>query len=342
MNRSRSCSRARSAHSSSRRDSSRSCDSDVLVGAEMRDRQAAGSPRRDPLDRVVPRIEVDVGRRRGRDRQRLVADPDAADVSDVRRRVVQIADVVRRVPGCVGDLERAVQRPARRLRALAGSARAPARHGSPTAGPCHPRKDAVRCPAGRSDRAGAEPRARGRRPRAPATARPAPRSRRRGRDGCGSAAARAVGGRRAPRATYPHTRLGPGSTSTPSSSKQPITRSRPRCLTSISRTGAAPRPRPPAPREPPAASRWSPRSRRGPRARRRLVGPVVELLALPFVERRLLAVRRLGLGGVLGRRRKALGGGIREREQLRRELAGVLHDPARVPPRSGRSPNRGR
>ena len=66
-------------------------------------------------------------------------------------------------------------------------------------------------------------------------------TRRRDRGGCGSAAERGVADRRGPRSECPASWSAPGSTRTPSNSQQPITRSRPRCRTSISLTLDDPR-----------------------------------------------------------------------------------------------------
>src|SRR5581483_212887 len=79
---------------------------DILVGAEVRDREAARPQGFDRRQRVAPGIEVDVGRRRGREHDPAV-DPHAGDVAreDPPRRLVQVGDVVRGVAGGMGDLE---------------------------------------------------------------------------------------------------------------------------------------------------------------------------------------------------------------------------------------------
>src|SRR5919198_3335418 len=77
---------------------------DVLVACEVGDRKALRLPRRDGVERLVPQLEVDVGRRSGRD-DRAARDAHAADVADERGggRLVQIADVVGGVAGRVLD-----------------------------------------------------------------------------------------------------------------------------------------------------------------------------------------------------------------------------------------------
>ena len=160
-------------------------------------------------------------------------DPHAADVADERGPVVQVGDVMRGVAGRVGDLERAVEQASRhpvRTRRFALRARAPSR---PTAGPC-PRRRAgaalsssragsIRCGAPRSctytSRSGQRSTSE---PLAPAWSRWMwVSSSARGRS---SPSASSSVGRHEP---------GPGSISTSPTCQQPITRGRPRCMSSM-------------------------------------------------------------------------------------------------------------
>src|SRR5665213_2094046 len=67
--------------------------------------QQCGGPRANYGDRALPGLDVDVGGWGRRDDDRIGSDTYPADVTYEGDRVVPVGDVVRRVPGCVGDLE---------------------------------------------------------------------------------------------------------------------------------------------------------------------------------------------------------------------------------------------
>ena len=199
--------RASSDHSSRRASSSCELALDVLAVAEVGHGQPLGPPRPDRRDRLVPGLDVDVRRRRGRDRHRRRGIRTPPDVADERRAVVQIGDVMRGVTGRVGDLEAVVEQPlaaAEQCDVVLGHRH----HLAPQAlhvVPVEPR-GAVHQPRGVDQVARAAlvdvDLA------APASAAPASRSRRRDRGGCGSAAARA--GRSSPSASSSVGRHEPG------------------------------------------------------------------------------------------------------------------------------------
>ena len=237
----------------------------VLDRAEVGEREALGLPGLDRSDRVQPGLDVDVRRRRGGDDQVGRRNAHRGDVADEGRAalLVQVADVVRGVARACR--RRACRAGSRRRPAVARWPRAPARS-LPRAAPSHRRRGARRWPAGARGRSGAGRRARGRRPRARASGAPAPRSPRHGRGGCGSAAAPAAARRRAPPAGSPSKTAGPGSTSMPSTSQQPITCGRPRCMTSMTRIALGGSLRPPGPgsaRRLPASAACPPPCRAG-------------------------------------------------------------------------------
>ncbi len=290
----------------------------------------------------MPRLEVDVGRRRRRDRDRRRADPHAADVTDERGPLVQVGHVVRGVSGRVSDLEARRRSAAPRPPARSGSSWAPAAS-RPTAGPSRRRTAAWRCRRAGSGRPCGAHRARGRRPRSSGqrcTSEPlAPAwsrwmwvsSRARGRT---SPSASSSTGRQD---------VGPGSISTSPTCQQPITRSRPRCMRSITRT---------AMNGLPARSQASVRSfvgrrrlvsrpsvpRRGSvgsvglaarRARPLLQHPPSRQPRADSAERPAAAVARRRL---VGSARETLRGVVGDRRELLGQFAGVVDDPVALDP----------
>ncbi len=67
---------------------------DVGGEAEMDQRQPLGCATLDLLDRRVPRLDVDVRRRRDREDVLGRLDPDAAGIACEQRAVPQVADVM--------------------------------------------------------------------------------------------------------------------------------------------------------------------------------------------------------------------------------------------------------
>src|SRR5215208_1354371 len=73
---------------------------DVLGDAEVDQREPFRSPRLDLVERALPGLEVDLGRRRGREHQLAGLDPHARGVPGVERAVrPEVADVMRGVSG---------------------------------------------------------------------------------------------------------------------------------------------------------------------------------------------------------------------------------------------------
>ena len=149
---------------------------------------AAGCQAADRLDRALPRRDVDVGRRRRRDREVVRRDPGAAGVADERvaRRLVEVGDVMRGVAGRVLDPERALDvalaaREHAQVRLRHRDHLAPQRRASPPRRRTAARRSRPASPG----RPCAARRARARRPAGPASGARARRTRPRGRSGCG-------------------------------------------------------------------------------------------------------------------------------------------------------------
>ncbi len=144
--------------------------------------------------------------------------------------------MVRGVAGRVGDLEALDGLAAlEHVQALLGHRD----HQRPRARPCARRRVSWRSPSASTGRRCAARRARARRPAGRGSGGTARPSRRRGRGGCGSAAARAGCGPRGPPAGRRGSSWGRDRRSPRPPRRQQITRSRPRCMTSIARLTAA-------------------------------------------------------------------------------------------------------
>ena len=87
------------------------CARGAADGAEVREEQRHRLPRVDGVEALLPRGQVDVGRRRRR-HQVIAAHANAAGVADIRhaRRLVEVADVVLGVAGRIGDAQRRARR----------------------------------------------------------------------------------------------------------------------------------------------------------------------------------------------------------------------------------------
>ena len=83
--------------------------------AVVRQKQTRGATTENGGEGCFPETEIDVGRRSGGKNVPSVFDADSSGVSDKGDavRVVEVADVVRSVAGCVGDLEPVVKRSGR-------------------------------------------------------------------------------------------------------------------------------------------------------------------------------------------------------------------------------------
>ena len=78
---------------------------DVVREAEVDQRELLGSAPLDLLERAVPTLDVDVGRRRRRQHRPARLDPYSGCVARVERRAVEVADVVGGMAGRGEDLE---------------------------------------------------------------------------------------------------------------------------------------------------------------------------------------------------------------------------------------------
>ena len=206
-----------------------SCSSTSSTPPKCVRREARRLPGRDQVERGVPGLDVDVRRRRRRDRHVRRRDAHARRRRRRRRArvLVQVADVVRGVAGRVLDAEAPAAGSSRRP---AGRGRARLRHRQHLA-PQRSSVVAVEAPGAREQLRRVDQVRRAALVHVdlevgPALAR-ARRWRPRGRGGCASAAARAGARLRAPRAACDATTPGPGSTSTPPTRQQQMTRSRP-------------------------------------------------------------------------------------------------------------------
>ena len=104
-NRSRSPGRARSAFARSRSRRRSSCEATSSTAAEVGQAEPLREPIRDRLERALPRLDVDVRRRRRRHRELVRRDAHAGHVPDVgvAGRLVEVGHVVARVARDVGD-----------------------------------------------------------------------------------------------------------------------------------------------------------------------------------------------------------------------------------------------
>ena len=157
---------------------------DVVEDAEVRQREPCGRAQLGRRDRPLPRLEVDVGRRRGREDEPSGCDADAARVAGVQRAVlVQHRDVVARVARCWGSIRARGRRRRPRRCCPPGSGRA-----RPRGGRSCRRRDGVRSTRAARGRRGAARRSPRRAPAATGARARGRRRRRRGRSGCGRGA----------------------------------------------------------------------------------------------------------------------------------------------------------